>query len=72
MISIIIRNKAFGNEFFLHIVFYDYVAAVYMANCIFNELKNKVNISTNRSLMGIRELQMKKRKPRCLESPEVQ
>ena len=54
------------------LVFYDYIAAVYMANCMFNKLKNKVNRSTNRSLIRIHELQMKKHKPRSLESPEVQ
>lgn len=52
--------------------FCDYVAAVYMANCIFNKPKNKVDRSTNRSLMKIYELQMKKHELRSLESPEVQ
>lgn len=54
------------------LVFYDYIAAVYMANRIVNELKNKISRSTKRSLMGIHELQMKKHKPRSSDSHKVQ
>lgn len=54
------------------LVFYDYIAAVYMANRIVNELKNKISRSTKRSLMGTHELQMKKHKPRYSDSRKVQ